>query len=614
MPTVGTAPTGCVHAGVASRPMQDLPEPRTLAGLSTWLCPIPPTANPATCSRQSGTTHPRRATGPPSPKLDHRWDAGHDSDVLDVLRQLPPGFTYGEQIRHRAPRQHRHRADSRWYELLPGRSQHSSPSSTSSALLPASRKNGSHPQTTHKPSRPSPTRTTPRAGGLLGAEPRHLLLLVRLLINSEPSLWIGLGGPDSDGHWQATLHRNIRRFRNVTSLDEYWALRHKPWEPSSPDPDREGTREGRPPSGLQAREQISSQFAAPSHGWSGAKALGLPSGDWSDSNPARRQPSQSFADNRKAVMVIYGHDREANNALFDWLRAIGLQPREWSKLVQATGIASPYIGQVLHHAFQQAQAVVALFTPDERVLAAAASPDDPRAWRLQARPNVLIEAAWPSSRTQTGPFSLSWATRNYPATSPDVTTSASATLTPNRSTTSPNASTPPAATPTPPAPHGSTRPAFPIATSLGSGQSATSTQAATSKSANVLVAEQTGGRRHGHAPADHPGPPGPGPHRPRIRSEMCGIQPGWRTCSPPAAAISAPRPAATSSGDNTARLWKTATGNCLRHPCRSRARSTLWRSARTAACSQPAAAITRHCYGTRSPARAQALSPAMSRL
>lgn len=98
------------------------------------------------------------------------------------------------------------------------------------------------------------------------------------------------------------------------------------------------------------------------------------------------------ATNRKLVMVIYGHDTEANNALFDWLRAIGLQPQEWSQIIGATGNASPYIGQALDQAFRNAQAVVAFFTPDERVLARGASPKDPSMWRLQARPNVLIEA------------------------------------------------------------------------------------------------------------------------------------------------------------------------------------------------------------------------------
>jgi WD40 repeat protein len=102
--------------------------------------------------------------------------------------------------------------------------------------------------------------------------------------------------------------------------------------------------------------------------------------------------TRGLATNRKAVMVIYGHDLEARDALFDWLRAIGLQPREWNQLVNLSGAASPYIGQVLDAAFHEAQAVVALFTPDERVIATSASTADHGAWRLQARPNVLIEA------------------------------------------------------------------------------------------------------------------------------------------------------------------------------------------------------------------------------
>jgi predicted nucleotide-binding protein len=94
------------------------------------------------------------------------------------------------------------------------------------------------------------------------------------------------------------------------------------------------------------------------------------------------------APSRKAVMVIYGHDKEANTALFDWLRAIGLQPREWDQLVHAIDNASPYIADVLNQAFKDAQAVIAFFTPDERVRPRGHSGP----WRVQARPNVLIEA------------------------------------------------------------------------------------------------------------------------------------------------------------------------------------------------------------------------------
>jgi len=90
----------------------------------------------------------------------------------------------------------------------------------------------------------------------------------------------------------------------------------------------------------------------------------------------------------KAVMVIYGHDDEANAALFGWLRDVGLEPREWDELVRATDSASPYVGDVLDQAFKDAQAVVAFFTPDERVCPR----DRGEPSRLQARPNVLIEA------------------------------------------------------------------------------------------------------------------------------------------------------------------------------------------------------------------------------
>jgi predicted nucleotide-binding protein len=97
----------------------------------------------------------------------------------------------------------------------------------------------------------------------------------------------------------------------------------------------------------------------------------------------------SFAENRKSVMVIYGHDRQANDALFAWLRAIGLHPREWSQLIRASGSASPFIGEVLDKALRDVQAVIAFFTPDEHVTPARA---DHSGGRFQARPNVLIEA------------------------------------------------------------------------------------------------------------------------------------------------------------------------------------------------------------------------------
>jgi predicted nucleotide-binding protein len=92
------------------------------------------------------------------------------------------------------------------------------------------------------------------------------------------------------------------------------------------------------------------------------------------------------------VMVVHGQDSFATRALFDWLRAIGLKPREWGQLVNSAGEASPFIGRVLERAFAEAQAVVVLFTPDEHVRLREPLSTEPSGWRLQSRPNVLFEA------------------------------------------------------------------------------------------------------------------------------------------------------------------------------------------------------------------------------
>jgi hypothetical protein len=82
--------------------------------------------------------------------------------------------------------------------------------------------------------------------------------------------------------------------------------------------------------------------------------------------------------------------------MFAFLRAINLAPQEWEELVQATGIASPFIGDVLQQALSRAQAVVVLLTPEEEAALSpdyyghGDQPDDRGGW--QARPNVLFEA------------------------------------------------------------------------------------------------------------------------------------------------------------------------------------------------------------------------------
>ena len=99
----------------------------------------------------------------------------------------------------------------------------------------------------------------------------------------------------------------------------------------------------------------------------------------------------------RRVMVVYGRDDRRATAMFDFLRAIGLEPQEWGKLVRGTGSGAPYTGEVLDHALEVVQAVVVLFTPDDeaRLRANFIRNDDPPAESMlqgQPRPNVLFEA------------------------------------------------------------------------------------------------------------------------------------------------------------------------------------------------------------------------------
>lgn len=98
----------------------------------------------------------------------------------------------------------------------------------------------------------------------------------------------------------------------------------------------------------------------------------------------------------KTVFVVHGRNMAARDALFQFLRAIGLRPLEWSQAVKLTGRGAPYIGEILDHAFAAAQAVVVLLTPDEiTYLRREYSRDDADpdfAPAAQARPNVLFEA------------------------------------------------------------------------------------------------------------------------------------------------------------------------------------------------------------------------------
>jgi predicted nucleotide-binding protein len=119
--------------------------------------------------------------------------------------------------------------------------------------------------------------------------------------------------------------------------------------------------------------------------------------DKNQSKNAEKEEMVSTAEDPAKVFVVHGRNDNANKAIFSFLRSIGLRPLEWSQILASMNVGSPYIGDILDHAFLQAQAVVVLLTPDDeaRLRESLRKPDEQEHeinLTQQARPNVLFEA------------------------------------------------------------------------------------------------------------------------------------------------------------------------------------------------------------------------------
>jgi predicted nucleotide-binding protein len=105
------------------------------------------------------------------------------------------------------------------------------------------------------------------------------------------------------------------------------------------------------------------------------------------------------------VWVVHGRDTKARDAVFSFLRTLGLRPIEWNEALKLTRHGSPYVGTVLDKALDRAAAVVALLTPDDvaklksRFLKASDKAHE-RELTGQARANVLFEAGMAFGRDE----------------------------------------------------------------------------------------------------------------------------------------------------------------------------------------------------------------------
>ena len=79
----------------------------------------------------------------------------------------------------------------------------------------------------------------------------------------------------------------------------------------------------------------------------------------------RRQGARAGRRRGNTVFVVHGRDTSAREAVFAFLRALGLKPLEWSQAIRLVRRGSPYVGEILEAAFREAAAVVVLLTPDD---------------------------------------------------------------------------------------------------------------------------------------------------------------------------------------------------------------------------------------------------------
>jgi hypothetical protein len=109
---------------------------------------------------------------------------------------------------------------------------------------------------------------------------------------------------------------------------------------------------------------------------------------------AQRRPVRKTGNK---VFVVHGRNEKLRKAMFQFLRATGVEPIEWTKAIAYARSASPNISDILAAAFEKARAVVVMLTPDDeaKLKDEFIKKDDQRYEKKltgQARPNVLFEA------------------------------------------------------------------------------------------------------------------------------------------------------------------------------------------------------------------------------
>jgi len=116
-------------------------------------------------------------------------------------------------------------------------------------------------------------------------------------------------------------------------------------------------------------------------------------------------PKAPKSTSSKTVFVVHGRNDKLRESMFNFLRALGLNPLEWSQAIQATKKPSPYIGEILDTAFKLAQAIIVIFSGDDEArlreeFLGQNEPPHEKELTPQARPNVIFEAGMAIGRNE----------------------------------------------------------------------------------------------------------------------------------------------------------------------------------------------------------------------
>jgi predicted nucleotide-binding protein len=95
---------------------------------------------------------------------------------------------------------------------------------------------------------------------------------------------------------------------------------------------------------------------------------------------------------------VHGRDAQLNTDMFAFLRAIGLNPLEWTQAIKGAKGANPHVDEIIYSAMEKVQGVLVMFSPDEEARLKTdfcTLLDKKRGFHKldgQARPNVIFEA------------------------------------------------------------------------------------------------------------------------------------------------------------------------------------------------------------------------------